>query len=733
MIPRLPLAGVDVVDVDDDSVDLRWRMVDIPAFGYDEKPLAYLIEAQQLPRYDWVPVASGISDTKYKVKNLQRNQDYVFRIRGEFPSGLSQPSQHISVFRRPSESQFLTSYIPYRSASSNRSTPKSAPIVARPSQNVAPISTNNLRSKQQKFLDNIQQLDKRKSALLQQVKKFEEGLKNFGKVDLPPLSPRSRRDKFMTEQKKPRVAKTEKKADFMSTLDKFRRFEPKPMPKSTYNSMSSSMVDLTSIRGSSVDYRPYSRTPSRSTPTRGTPSREISTPKPIRPYQRSASDLYRPRPSSYTLDDIALRTRINDIQFRRRESPSPMPRHTASSNSVSSRFRDRRMYSKRESSIPMQGKQERKPSPPKMEEVSRRSSSWHGESMSKEKSPLRSEIKEDRSRSESRHGSLSLIGQSVYHDTASRSSSITQRRSVSRAPSLPPIGVSANISSTMSKFMQSVNRNQSYDRRGSLTDLSSLPRRSYSVSTDIKFHKPGVDTRSAFSSRSRSRSVTGSAGRSASAKYQRSTSPGLIDLPMGSTYRHASRMRSLSAASGSSVPIPEESRLTRPRRSSVLSTDSLPKPKKNVSYTSYVPKTKCFRDATPVSRSTTPAPSLTKTPPSTRKFSPSRATPARTISPPRSKASSPAPSDTVYIVRERASSISSAGSGHHLPPRMRTSSISSSGSSRNPMVPGGRHRASSLSSAGSSRGYLPKPSEVMERDKPAWIKSIVGRFKKHLA
>ncbi|XP_076089438.1 twitchin-like isoform X1 [Mytilus galloprovincialis] len=102
VIPRMPLAGVDVVNVDDDYVDLSWRMVDIPAYSADDKPLAFLIEAQQLPRYDWLPVASGISDTSYRVKNLQRNQDYVFRIRGEYPSGLSQPSQHVPVYRRPS-------------------------------------------------------------------------------------------------------------------------------------------------------------------------------------------------------------------------------------------------------------------------------------------------------------------------------------------------------------------------------------------------------------------------------------------------------------------------------------------------------------------------------------------------------------------------------------------------------------------------------------------------------
>ena len=739
VVPRLPLAGIDIVNVEDDYVDLSWKMVDVPAFSSDEKPLAFLIEAQQLPRYDWLPVASGISDTGYRVKGLQRNQDYTFRLRGEYPSGLSQPSQHVSVYRRPSESHVLTSYIPNRSNSSsvNRSMTKSAPNIAGPSKTVAPFSTNNpsLRSKQQIFLDEIQKLDRKKNSLFQQVQRFEQGLKNFGKVGLPPLSPRSRRDKFIEEQKKPRV--TVKKPDFMTTLDKFRKFETKPLAwtKTAKPIMSSSMVDLSTYgRRYSVDSKRFERTPSREIYK----PKEYTTPLSVDTKRSSSSELFsiRPRPNSYAYDDIVMRSRINDMLSKRRESSSPMPQRTESS-SVTSRFRERRLYSKREPSAPV----ERKPEPKKItvlkkQEVKLRSSSWHGESLDTVLTPKRTIDNDflDRSRSESRRRSLSLIGQSVYHGMASRTSSVSHsqtRRSVSRAPSLPPIGVSPQISSTMSKFMQSVNRRPSYDRRGSLTDYFTLSHRSYSVSTDLKFHKPGVDTRNTFTSRSRSRSVTGSADRSASYKYQRSSSPTLMESNLYTSKPNVTRFRSQSAVSGGSIPTPPPStrssiadsgRMGRPRRSSVLSSDSMPVPKqKNVTYTTYVPKTKCFRDSIP------------KTPPSVRKSSPARSkasTPARFPTPPRSKASSPAPSETFFIVRDRASSISSAGSGRNVPPRIRTSSVSSSGTG---MVTAFRNRTSSMSSTGSSRDIMQKPSDVLEKDKSAWIKSVAGRFRKHLA
>jgi hypothetical protein len=49
------------------------------------------------------------------------------------------------------------------------------------------------------------------------------------------------------------------------------------------------------------------------------------------------------------------------------------------------------------------------------------------------------------------------------------------------------------------------------------------------------------------------------------------------------------------------------------------------------------------------------------------------------------------------------------------------------------MVTGFRNRTSSMSSTGSSRDIMQKPSDVLEKDKSAWIKSVAGRFRKHLA
>lgn len=41
------------VDVKDDYVELKWKMVDVLVYGYDEELLVFLIEVQILLRYDW--------------------------------------------------------------------------------------------------------------------------------------------------------------------------------------------------------------------------------------------------------------------------------------------------------------------------------------------------------------------------------------------------------------------------------------------------------------------------------------------------------------------------------------------------------------------------------------------------------------------------------------------------------------------------------------------------------
>lgn len=62
-----------------------------------------MIETQEAPHYEWKTVATGISDTSYRVTGLKSSQDYLFRIRGEYPLGRTAPSVTVPFYRRKGE------------------------------------------------------------------------------------------------------------------------------------------------------------------------------------------------------------------------------------------------------------------------------------------------------------------------------------------------------------------------------------------------------------------------------------------------------------------------------------------------------------------------------------------------------------------------------------------------------------------------------------------------------
>lgn len=230
VLPKTPISSPRLVDVKDDYVELKWKMVDVPAYGYDEEPLAFLIEAQTPPRYDWQPVARNVRGTSYRISNLQRHQDYLFRVRAEYPSGLSSPSPYIPVYRKPSELYLVTGS--HGSAYTDLSSKLVSPIV---STNQKPTAT---RSKKDLFLAELNKIDKRRKEFEEKVQTYKKNTikawtdtkslkeKFFAEISVqnkpPPLSPRSRRDKFLVEKTmppKPTIQGLEKKADFGKDLE----------------------------------------------------------------------------------------------------------------------------------------------------------------------------------------------------------------------------------------------------------------------------------------------------------------------------------------------------------------------------------------------------------------------------------------------------------------------------------------------------------------------------------
>lgn len=241
VLPRLPFRQPSVTAVHDESVDLEWTKVDVPATQYDEAPLTFIIESQRLPGYDWSPVARGVRGTSYKVTDLQRHQDYSFRVRGELPYGLSEPSPSVSVYRRPSES---TSSSKYRTRSRDNISMYHEQVIGskHTATTTASISTNTLANQANTKLksavpDTENGIAARRNKFLAEIERLDlewqqKHLKRMKPVPItkPPMSPRSRKERFESGIGSPRGSpKQQRKSALLDKINKFEQFVHKPV------------------------------------------------------------------------------------------------------------------------------------------------------------------------------------------------------------------------------------------------------------------------------------------------------------------------------------------------------------------------------------------------------------------------------------------------------------------------------------------------------------------------
>lgn len=666
MLPRTPIGTPRLVDVKDDYVDLNWKMVDVPAHSYDEEPLAFLIEAQTPPRYDWMPVARNVRGTSFRISNLQRHQDYMFRIRAEYPSGLSSPSAHIPVYRKPSELYLVTGS--HGSTLTGLTSKLVSPLV---STNQTPTA---LGSKKDLFLAELKRLDTRRKEFQEKVQKFKQNtikaltdtksLKDKFLVEmsldnkLPPPSPRSRRDKFLIVKVTPRIQGTKKKADFGKTLEKFKSLETLhrvEKPVTNRRDISTSVGRPTSPRKLSLDSRMHVSTP-------------LQTPALSSVLDTKSKVTSLPRKPYISTDDSYLSSRrgvshhsVSDLSYKKRHLvPDRLKYRQMTTDSYTSSLSDQYKVSSVRTS---------RYKPPERRYFFPRPHSWGGRGSrttlrTNTSRPTYDLYTSHTSRSsltstpysrDNRHGSLSLIGKSVYHDLYSRSVTPRPSSSLTRSSNYTPTHRESSYSDT-SRQARSLTRDYSspgrYDSVSTSSKLYSTnysrertsysvgpnigSSRKYSVATDYISARSEYDRRSEYRSwtpdrfstsalsrftftspspsftRSPSRATTRSPSRaktwfdsqsvrsgsvSATESGYMSRTPSLSHslLPSRSSSVTQSMIKS---RSGSTTDSP--SRL-RPRSSSAIltglppvkpSTSTYKKKDMSVSYTSYLPPTK---------------------------------------------------------------------------------------------------------------------------------------------
>lgn len=93
--PHLSLAG-------DDSIRISWSHSTLPSYGL-QGPVRYLIEVSEPPTHSWKRLVGGLTEPFYTIRNVNRDKDYMYRVRAENDYGTSEASLPVSthILRRP--------------------------------------------------------------------------------------------------------------------------------------------------------------------------------------------------------------------------------------------------------------------------------------------------------------------------------------------------------------------------------------------------------------------------------------------------------------------------------------------------------------------------------------------------------------------------------------------------------------------------------------------------------
>lgn len=96
--PRVPVGRPKISEEKGTSLVLSWKAARTPSYA-KRSFVTYIIEVREPPAPNWVPIASEIEDTKYEVKELKEEQDYMFRIRACNEAGQSEASLPATLYR----------------------------------------------------------------------------------------------------------------------------------------------------------------------------------------------------------------------------------------------------------------------------------------------------------------------------------------------------------------------------------------------------------------------------------------------------------------------------------------------------------------------------------------------------------------------------------------------------------------------------------------------------------
>ena len=94
----MPLEKPEVTESEPDYLCIKWPSASYPAYAPSDLPFTYIIEKRELPKHDWIQIASGIKDNSYKITGFNTERDNLFRVRAENEYGVGEPSLSLTRY-----------------------------------------------------------------------------------------------------------------------------------------------------------------------------------------------------------------------------------------------------------------------------------------------------------------------------------------------------------------------------------------------------------------------------------------------------------------------------------------------------------------------------------------------------------------------------------------------------------------------------------------------------------
>ena len=99
MPPRIPSSRPLISNQYGTHIQLSWLPARVPSRVKGSSKLTYIVEVRRPPSTLWTTLADAVDQNEFDVYDLEKEADYMFRIKAKNEFGTSEPTMPVSLIR----------------------------------------------------------------------------------------------------------------------------------------------------------------------------------------------------------------------------------------------------------------------------------------------------------------------------------------------------------------------------------------------------------------------------------------------------------------------------------------------------------------------------------------------------------------------------------------------------------------------------------------------------------